>query len=66
MIADQDPDFEEQFEWDDDDITEVIQRLNSTDGYDPFHWLNPVCECGSETTYGPSTVIHSDWCPKKS
>lgn len=26
-------------------------------------WFNPVCECGSEKTYGKDAT-HSEWCAK--
>jgi len=24
----------------------------------------PICECGSDSIYGPNNSIHSSWCPK--
>lgn len=30
-----------------------------------YKWKPPVCECGSEKTYGKGTNLHSEWCPLK-
>ena len=46
-------------------IFENLPELQDKDFQFDFGWEDVVkCECGSESTYGKGTNLHSDYCPK--